>query len=175
IGDSTFFHTGINGLIDIIYNKSNTVTCILDNRITGMTGHQENPGTGFSLQGDVTEMMDIETIVKALGCKNVKVVNPNMLGDVKEALNWALSIDEPSVIITRWPCALKKFTEDDKKRFDLTPAICSVDDEKCIGCKKCLTTGCPALRFDKSKKKSSINQAQCVGCTVCAQVCPVNA
>ncbi|MFL8675556.1 indolepyruvate ferredoxin oxidoreductase subunit alpha [Clostridioides sp. GD02404] len=175
IGDSTFFHTGINGLIDIIYNKSNTVTCILDNRITGMTGHQENPGTGFSLQGDVTEMMDIETIVKALGCKNVKVVNPNKLDEAKGALDWALSIEEPSVIITRWPCALKKFTEDDKKRFDLIPSVCSVDDEKCIGCKKCLTTGCPALRFDKSKKKSSINQAQCVGCTVCAQVCPVNA
>lgn len=176
LGDSTFFHTGINSLINVAYNKSNTVNVILDNRITGMTGHQENPGSGYTLQGEKTDDLNIEAIVRALGFKNVVVINPNDLAAVKHALDWALSLDEPSVIITRWPCALKKFSSEDKEEFKgaFTEKF-SVDRDKCIGCKACIRTGCPAISFDKEAKKSIIDYNACVGCTVCSQVCPVKA
>ena len=176
IGDSTFFHTGINGLLDVIYNRGNSISVILDNRITGMTGHQENPGSGFTLQGDATEIVDIEALVRACGVKNVKVVNPNNLKEMSNALDWALGIDEASVIITRWPCVLKKFSQADLEEFN-NPfrEKCAVDQEKCVGCKKCLKTGCPALSYDKENKKVTIDRNQCVGCTVCAQVCPKEA
>ena len=176
LGDSTFFHTGINSLIHVAYNKSNTVNVILDNRITGMTGHQENPGSGYTLQGEKTDELDIEAIVKALGFKNIVVINPNDLTAVKNALDWALSMDEPSVIITRWPCALKKFSPEDKEEFKgaFTEKF-AIDQDKCIGCKACNRTGCPAISFDKETKKSIIDYNACVGCTVCAQVCPVKA
>lgn len=175
IGDSTFFHTGINSLINVIYNKSNTVNVILDNRITGMTGHQDNPGTGYTLQGEKTISLDIEKIVKALGFNNVVVINPNDLKAVRNSLNWALSLDQPSVIITRWPCALKKFSQEDKEEFNKAFEMkCSVDKEKCIGCKACIRTGCPAISFNKNLKKSNIDNS-CVGCEVCVQVCPVKA
>lgn len=176
LGDSTFFHTGINSLIDVAYNKSNTVNIILDNRITGMTGHQENPGSGYTLQGDKTNGLSIEAIVKVLGFKNVVVINPNDLNAVKNALDWALSLDEPSVIITRWPCALKKFSPEDKDEFQgaFTEKF-AVDHDKCIGCKSCIRTGCPAISFDKESKKSTIDYNTCVGCTVCSQVCPTKA
>lgn len=176
LGDSTFFHTGINSLIDVIYNNSNTVNVILDNRITGMTGHQENPGSGYTLQGEKTVELNIEVIVKALGFKNVVVINPNDLKAVKNALDWALSLDEPSVIITRWPCVLKKFSPEDKEEFNTAFKIqCEVDKEKCIGCKACIKTGCPAISFDKKSKKTKIDLSLCVGCEVCLQVCPVKA
>ena len=176
LGDSTFFHTGINSLINTVYNKTNTINVILDNRITGMTGHQQNPGTGYSAQMEKTEALDIEQLVKAIGIKHVKTINPNQLDAVTEALNWGYALDEPSVIITRWPCVLKQFSEEDKVEFsDAFKSKCSVDHATCIGCKKCLKTGCPALSFDKQSKKASINTADCVGCTVCAQTCPVGA
>lgn len=176
LGDSTFFHTGINSLINVAYNKSNTVNVILDNRITGMTGHQENPGSGYTLQGEKTEELSIEAIVRALGFKNVVIINPNDLTAVKNALDWALSLDEPSVIITRWPCALKKFSPEDKEEFkDLFTDKYSVDHEICIGCKACIRTGCPAISFDIETKKSTIDYNACVGCSVCSQVCPVKA
>ncbi len=176
LGDSTFFHTGINSLINVAYNKSNTVNVILDNRITGMTGHQENPGSGYTLQGEKTEELNIEAIVRALGFKNVVIINPNDLTAVKNALDWAISLDEPSVIITRWPCALKKFSPEDKEEFkNLFTDKYSVDAEKCIGCKACIRTGCPAISFDNEAKKSTIDYNACVGCSVCSQVCPVKA
>lgn len=175
IGDSTFFHTGINSLLQVVYNHSNTVTCILDNRTTGMTGHQENPGTGFTLQKDPAKIADIPSIVKALGVEHVRTVNPMKLKEVKEALDWALALDEPSVIITRWPCVLKKQSAKDKKEFGDYFGTCQVNLEKCIGCKKCTTTGCPSLRFHKDMKKVVIDEVQCVGCEVCSQVCPVQA
>ena len=175
IGDSTFFHSGMTGLLDIAYNNSNTVTVILDNRITGMTGHQENPGTGFTLQGMPAKQADIPAIVKALGIDNVKTVNPIKLADMKEAIDWALAIDGPSVIITRWPCVLKKQSEQDVEEFGDYKSLCVVDADKCIGCKMCINTGCPALTFDKENKKAVIDKNQCVGCEVCLQVCPVKA
>lgn len=176
LGDSTFFHTGINSLINTIYNNSNTINIILDNRITGMTGHQENPGSGFTAKGDPTNIVDIEATVKALGIKHVKVVDPNNLKEFGSTLDEFLKLDEPSVIITRWPCALKKFSQADKDEFHAAyKDICQVDHDKCIGCKMCLKTGCPSLSYDKKAKKASIDRFTCLGCQVCAQVCPKKA
>lgn len=176
IGDSTFFHTGINSLMDVVYNNSNTVTCILDNRITGMTGQQQNPGTGLTAQGSQVNELDIESIVKAIGVKNVRRVNPNHLQEVEDAFDWALALNEPSVIITWWPCALKKQSDKDKENFPGSfKDKYTVHEDVCIGCKKCTRTGCPAISFKTDIKKSSIDFNKCVGCSVCAQVCPVEA
>ena len=176
LGDSTFFHTGINSLLDVAYNKSNLITVVLDNRITAMTGQQDNPGSGLTIQGEVTEAVSIEAIALAFGFRNVRVINPNQLDEVKDALDWALGLQEPSVIITRWPCALKKQTALDKEEFKGSfTSVYWVNEEVCIGCKKCTRTGCPAIVFQFAKKKSSIDPEKCVGCSVCAQVCPVQA
>ena len=176
LGDSTFFHTGINGLFDVIYNKGNSISIILDNRITGMTGHQQNPGSGYTLQGEATTEISIEAVVRACGVKNVRVVNPNNLKEVSDALDWAFDLEEASVIITRWPCALKKFSPQDIEEFN-NPFTdkCEVKEDLCIGCKKCTKTGCPAISYDKESKKAQIDRNQCLGCEVCAQVCPKEA
>jgi indolepyruvate ferredoxin oxidoreductase alpha subunit len=176
LGDSTFFHTGLNGLLEVIYNKSKVINLILDNRITGMTGHQENPGSGLTAMGEPAVESDIEGVCRAIGVKNLRKINPNNLTEVKEAFDWALSLDEPSVIITRWPCVLKKMTAADKAEF----GVCfntkdRVDHELCIGCKMCLKSGCPAISVDKKAKKANIDPNQCVGCDVCAQICPKQA
>lgn len=176
LGDSTFFHTGINSLINTVYNNSNTISVILDNRITGMTGHQENPGTGYNAKGEPTNLIDIEGVVRSLGIKHIYNVDPNDLKAVDAALDACLALDEPSVIITRWPCVLKKFSKEDKEEFqDVFQDHYKVVEDDCIGCKICLSTGCPALSFRKEKKKSRINPSQCVGCKVCFQVCPKHA
>lgn len=176
LGDSTFFHTGINSLIDVAYNRSNTINVILDNRITGMTGHQENPGSGYTLQGKETVAIDIEALVKVCGIKNVRVINPNDLKAVNDAFDWAMSLDEASVIITRWPCVLKKLSKEDKQEFNnVFKTKCVVNEDKCIGCKSCIKPGCPAISFDKSKKRAVIDANSCVGCEICLQVCPVKA
>lgn len=175
IGDSTFFHSGMTSLLDVVFNNGNTITCILDNRITAMTGHQDNPGTGYTLQGDETKIVEIEPIVRALGIKHVKTVNPLEQDETKAALDWAYGLDEPSVIISRYPCALKKYSKEDLEEFGPIEGYCEVDQDICIGCKKCVSTGCPAIVFVKDIKKSSINRIQCVGCELCLQVCPVKA
>lgn len=176
LGDSTFFHTGINSLLDVVYNKGNSISVILDNRITGMTGHQQNPGTGYTLQGDVTSEVNIEELVKACGVKHIRTINPNNLSQVKETLDWAFKLEEPSVIITRWPCALKKFSKQDIEEFNSPfTSKCSVDTDKCIGCKLCMKTGCPAISFKSEEKLVCIDKNQCVGCEVCSQVCPKDA
>lgn len=175
IGDSTFFHSGMTSLLDVVFNKGNTITCILDNRITAMTGHQDNPGTGYTLQGDNTDVVEIEPIVRALGIKHIKSVNPMNQDDMKASLDWAYGLTEPSVIISRYPCALKKYSKEDIEEFGPIEGYCEVDQNICIGCKKCVSTGCPAIIFEKSIKKSSINKVQCVGCELCLQVCPVKA
>jgi len=175
-GDSTFFHTGINGLINSVYNKDNTINVILDNRVTGMTGHQENPGTGYTLQLEPTDIVDIETLARACGVKHIIKVNPNDMDKMRNAFKQALLLDEPSVIITRWPCALKKFSKEDKQEFkNLFTEKYRVNGEMCIGCKQCTKTGCPAISFNNNYKVSKISMDQCVGCGVCEQVCPAQA
>ena len=175
IGDSTFFHTGMNSLLNASYNRSRSVTCILDNRITGMTGHQENPGTGFTLQGEPTKIIEIQPLVEAMGIDHVRTINPLSLNAVQEALDWALSVDGPSVIITRWPCVLKKASVHDQKEFGNWKGQCVVEADACVGCRICLKTGCPALQFDPLTTKTTIEKGSCVGCEVCLQVCPVKA
>lgn len=175
IGDSTFFHTGINSLIHVAYNRGNTVSVILDNRITGMTGHQENPGTGFTLQGDPANIIDIPNLVKSIGIEHVVTINPLKLSEVDQALEEAFAYDGPSVIITRWPCVLKNFSDADKKEFDLSKKQCHVIEDQCRGCKVCTKTGCPAISFDNETKKAKIDKYMCVGCEVCLQSCPFKA
>lgn len=177
IGDSTFFHSGITSLLNTVYNKGNSITVILDNRITGMTGHQENPGTGYTLQGDETKEIDIPTLVKACGVEKIRLINPNNLKEVNEALDWALgNEDGTSVIIARWPCVLKKLSPHDIEEFDnhFMNKV-KVNSDKCIGCKLCTKVGCPAISFNNEKKIASIDKTQCVGCEVCSQVCPKKA
>ncbi len=172
LGDSTFFHTGINSLINTVYNKSNTVNIILDNRITGMTGHQDNPGTGFTAKGRPTTLIKIEELVRAIGIRHIRVIDPNHLQEVDEALDAFLALDEPSVIITRWPCALKKFSQADQDEFtDLFITKNKISEDKCTGCRLCMKAGCPAMSFDTERKKAVIHHAQCVGCDVCTQIC----
>ncbi|MCK5764062.1 MAG: 4Fe-4S binding protein, partial [Clostridiales bacterium] len=175
IGDSTFMHTGINSLVDVVYNNGNTVSVILDNRITAMTGHQENPATGFSLQGDPTNQVDFEKLVSAIGVKHVVTVNPLKLDEVDKALEDAFEYDGPSVIITRWPCALKKYSEQDLAEFGPLENKCFIIEDECKGCKICTKTGCPAISFDNGKMKAFIDPNQCVGCEVCLQACPFDA
>lgn len=174
IGDSTFFHSGVTGLMDIVYNKGNCVTIILDNRITGMTGHQENPGTGYTLMGERTAEVDLPALCKAIGIKenNLHVVNPLNLQETEKALDQCFESQEPSVLITKWPCVLKKFTPEDKKEFDLNKKKCIVIEDKCKACKLCIKSGCPAIG---SETKAVINHDMCTGCDVCLQICPFKA
>ena len=174
IGDSTFFHSGINSLMDVAYNKGNSIAVILDNRITAMTGQQQNPGTGYTLMGEETIEVDIPGICKALGFRDdqIKEINPLSISEVEEALNTALSKDEASVIITKWPCALKKYSEEDLSTFELSPKVCRIDQDKCTKCRMCSKTGCPAIY---SGEIITIDENSCNGCTVCMQVCPFDA
>lgn len=176
LGDSTFLHSGITSLMDVVYNNSNTVSVILDNRITGMTGHQENPGTGYNAKGEKAAAVDIGGIVRALGINHIRTVNPNELKKMGAVLDEFLALDEPSVIITKWPCALKKFSAEDKKEFAgaFTKKMV-INEDKCIGCKLCMKCGCPAIRFDGETKKAVIDSIQCIGCGICSQLCPKDA
>ena len=166
LGDSTFFHSGMTGAAEIIYNKGNLIPVVLDNSITGMTGHQDNPGTGFNLQGEIAEALKIEEILKAYGYQNVIIVDPQDLKAMEQAVQDALASEVPAAIIARRPCLLIKRIKHDIGR-------CRVNTDKCIGCKRCLGVGCPAVLVEN--KKAKIDPNQCVGCTVCAQVCPMGA
>ena len=158
--------------MNLIYNRSSTISVILDNRTTGMTGHQDNPGTGFTLQKKSVNILDIESIVRAIGFSRVRTINPFDQKAVKDALDWALKSDEPTVIITRWPCVLKAFSEEDKREFgNVFASKCRVVSSKCTACKSCLGTGCPAISFDDDALRAEIDQVQCVGCGVCEQAC----
>ena len=177
MGDSTFFHMGINGLIEVIYNQSKTICVILDNLTTGMTGHQEHPGTGRDARRQPVTGMDLEKVVRALGAKNVAVVNPNDLKAMRAALDDAYAKDEASVIITRYPCVLKPMHESDYKEFgaDMFRKKYRVDEAACNACKLCIRGGCPALAMDGATGKPAVDAHSCVGCSVCAQICPKGA
>lgn len=166
LGDSTFFHSGMTGAAEILYNKGNMIPVVLDNSITGMTGHQENPGSGYTLQGDMAAAIKIEDVLKAFGYQHIIIVDPQDLAAMQNAIDDALASQAPAAIITRRPCLLIK-------RIKHDTGLCQVDNDACIGCKKCLKVGCPALMMKNGK--SFIEPTQCVGCTVCAQVCPVGA
>jgi indolepyruvate ferredoxin oxidoreductase alpha subunit len=175
IGDSTFFHSGMTGLLDITYNGGNSTVVILDNRITGMTGHQENPGTGYTLMGKPAREVDLVKLVEALGIEDVDVVNPLKLDEVDKVIEKHLNLDKPSVIITKWPCALKKFRKDEIKEYKLDErGVCVVESDTCKKCKKCTKVGCPAISFTK-EEGAKIDPYMCVGCEVCMQVCPFDA
>ena len=165
IGDSTFMHSGISGLVNMAYNESNATVIIVDNSITGMTGHQQNPTTGFNLKGDPCAKIDLETLCHAVGIKRVRVVDPYDLEQCDTVLKEELAAQEPSVIISRRPCALLKYV---KHKAPLT-----VDTEKCVGCKACMKIGCPAISIIDGKAK--VDATQCVGCGVCQQLCKFGA
>lgn len=165
IGDSTFIHSGVTSLIDIAYNRSNSVVIILDNSITGMTGHQQNPTTGYNIKGDPAAAVDLEALCRAVGIGRVRVVDPYDLKAVTAALKEELQAEEPSVIISRRPCALLKYVKHS--------APLKADPEKCIGCKACMGIGCPAISMRGGK--AVIDATQCVGCGVCTSLCAKNA
>lgn len=166
VGDSTFFHSGMTGAAEILYNKGNIIPVVLDNSITGMTGQQENPGSGENLMGEPAPIISIEKVLKAFGYQNVIIVDPQDLTAMQKAVDDALASEVPAAIITRRPCLLIK-----KIKHNISQ--CTVDSEKCRSCKKCLKVGCPAI-FMKDGK-ATIDATLCVGCTVCNQVCPFGA
>ncbi len=165
IGDSTFIHSGITGLVNIAYNESNATVIIVDNSITGMTGHQQNPTTGFNLKGDPCAKIDLETLCRAVGIKRVRVIDPYNLAECEQVIEEELSANAPSVIISRRPCALLKYVKHKK------PLL--ADSDKCVGCKACMKIGCPAISIVDSKAK--IDNTLCVGCGVCQQLCKFDA
>ena len=165
IGDSTFMHSGMTGLVNIAYNSTNSTVIILDNSITGMTGHQQNPTTGKNLKGDPAAAVNLEELCKAIGIKRVRVVDPYNLAETEAAIKEELAVPEASVIISRRPCALLKYVKH-------KPALKVVND-KCKGCKMCLKLGCPAISVRDGK--AVIDHTQCVGCGICTEVCKFGA
>ena len=165
IGDSTFMHSGMTGLANIAYNQSNSTVIILDNSITGMTGHQQNPTTGYNIKGDPAGKIDLEALCRAMGFNRVRVVDPYDLKACDTAVKEELAANEPSVIISRRPCALLKYV---KHNAPLT-----VNKDKCVGCKSCMRIGCPAISIKDGKAR--VDATLCVGCGVCEQMCGVKA
>ena len=165
IGDSTFIHSGVTGLIDIAYNNSNSVTIILDNSITGMTGHQQNPTTGYNIKGEPAAAVSLEKLCDAVGIKNVYVVDPYNLDECYTTIGEALSLNAPAVVISRRPCALLKTVKHN-------PPL-KVNKDKCKSCKMCMKIGCPAISMKDGK--AEIDFTQCLGCNVCSQLCKFGA
>ena len=161
IGDSTFMHSGMTGLVNIAYNATNSTVIILDNSITGMTGHQQNPTTGYNIKGDPATKVDLEALCRALGINRVRVVDPYDLAECDRVLKEELAAEEPSVIISRRPCVLLKSVK--------TGSPVYVNGEKCVGCKSCMKFGCPAISI--KEKKAVVDPTLCVGCDVCKQLC----
>ncbi len=173
IGDSTFLHSGVTSLMDVAYNKGNVKVVILDNRTTGMTGGQDHPGTGRTLQGEPTSQVDLPKLVESLGIKRVRVVDPYDLETTSQVIKEEVSAQEPSVIITNRPCVMME-------KFDPN-LVHRVDPELCEGCGMCLRLGCPAIvpgevipskkEAGKVRRKAEIDPTLCRGCTVCEQLC----
>jgi indolepyruvate ferredoxin oxidoreductase alpha subunit len=162
LGDSTFFHSGITGLLDVVYNKGNSTLIVVDNRITAMTGHQEHPGTGTTLMGEPTKSASIEAIARACGMERIRVCNPYNQAETIAIIKEELEADEPSLIISRAPCPLHV-------RKPMGPARV-IDDERCVNCKLCLRCGCPAIEVG-ANGRPSINPTACNGCGLCDQLC----
>jgi len=179
IGDSTFYHSGMTGLLNVAYNKGAATVIILDNSSTAMTGSQENPGTGFTLSGEPTVRADMEGLARSMGINRVRVVSPYQLSETEHVVREEIAVPEPSVIISRAPCVLLKSNR------VLSGVPQSVDEDTCRGCKQCLSIGCPALEWKaeegytaegkKRKGRSFINPLLCVGCDVCGQICTFGA
>ena len=165
IGDSTFMHSGMTGLANIAYNGTNSTVIIVDNSITGMTGHQQNPTTGYNIKGDPATKIDLEALCHALGINRVRVVDPYDLKATEKAIVEEIAADEPSVIISRRPCALLKYVK-------AKPAL-TVDPDKCRTCKACMKLGCPAISIKNGK--AVIDATLCVGCGICQQLCAFGA
>ncbi len=161
IGDSTFMHSGVTGLINIAYNGSNSTVIILDNSITGMTGHQQNPTTGYNLKGDPCSKINLEALCKSVGINSVRVIDPYNLAECNTVIKEELEKEEPSVIISRRPCALLKYVKH--------AGPIKTNTDKCVGCKMCMQIGCPAVSMENGKIK--IDNTLCTGCGVCSQMC----
>lgn len=167
IGDSTFLHTGLLSLINSVYNKGASTIVLLDNRITGMTGHQPNPASGFTIKGDVAPSIDFVEMCKASGVKNIRVVNPFDVDECIKILKEEVEKEEVSVIITNKPCIFAD-------KSVILPSL-FIDKDKCTGCTICTKLGCPAINWDKSAKKASIDNSMCTGCDLCIKVCKFSA
>ncbi len=165
IGDSTFMHSGMTGLVNVAYNATNSTVIILDNSITGMTGHQQNPTTGYNIKGDPAAKVDLEALCRALGINRVRVVDPYDLTACETAIKEELAAKEPSVIISRRPCVLLKSVK-------ANPPL-TVNTDKCRSCKKCMKLGCPAISMKNGK--AFVDPTLCVGCNVCTQLCAFDA
>ena len=165
LGDSTFMHSGMTGLANIAYNQSNSTVIVLDNSITGMTGHQQNPLTGYNIKGDPAGKIDLEALCRSMGINRVRVVDPYDLEETDKAIKEELAAPEPSVIISRRPCTLLKYVKHD--------APLKVDTDKCVGCRSCMRIGCPSISMKGGK--AHIDDTLCVGCKVCSQLCKVGA
>ncbi|MBI4495695.1 MAG: indolepyruvate ferredoxin oxidoreductase subunit alpha [Deltaproteobacteria bacterium] len=173
IGDSTFFHSGITGLLDVVYNRGAVTVIILDNRTTAMTGRQDHPGTGFTLRGEETGPVDLAHLGRALGVRRVKVVDPYQLAATERVISWEVRRPEPSLIISRGPCVLSRREKPSWK------GPFSVDPDACTGCRACLRLGCPALGWTtgegEGRGRAAVEGSLCNGCTLCAQVCKFGA
>lgn len=165
IGDSTFMHSGMTGLANIAYNQSNSTVIILDNSITGMTGHQQNPTTGYNIKGDPAGKIDLESLCRSMGFERVAIVDPYDLEACDKVIKEELAAKEPSVIISRRPCALLKYVKPN-------PPL-RVEENNCKGCHACMRLGCPAISIKNGK--AVIDNTLCVGCGVCQQLCKFDA
>ena len=165
IGDSTFMHSGMTGLVNIIYNQGFSTVLILDNSITGMTGHQQNPTTGKTLKGDIVASVSLEKVCEGMGISRVRVVDPYAMSELETIIKEELASDETSVVIARRPCALLPDVKAE-------PALV-IDHDKCTGCKMCMKIGCSAISF--ADGKASIDATLCVGCDLCLQMCKFGA
>lgn len=162
IGDSTFIHSGITSLVDVAYNKGISTTVILDNSITGMTGHQQNPAMGYTIRNEKTVAVDLVKLCEAIGITHVKVVDPFNMKEFKKAVVEATDTQEPSVIIAQRPCALLK-------NVNYGDPV-KIDGDKCVRCGSCMKLGCPAI--NKAEGKYVIDASQCAGCGLCISMCP---
>ena len=163
--DSTFIHSGITGLIEIVYNKGINTVLVLDNSITGMTGHQDNPNTGKTLKGEPTVSVDLEALGHAVGIKRVSVVDPFDLVEFEKTIKEELAAEEPSLVIVQRPCALLKGVK--------FPGPVQIDQGKCKNCKACMKLGCSAISIKDGHLE--IDQTLCNGCGLCQRVCKFDA